>query len=99
MRRRPPFREGRVHVLSRRCDTCVFRAGNLMSLRAGRLKELVEENLAADTAFACHETLNADEALCRGFVDRYADRVSALRLAQVVPGVTCEVDPPPSWSA
>jgi hypothetical protein len=93
---RPPYRDGRIHVLSERCSTCVFRAGNLMHLRSGRLADLVRTNLAADTAFSCHETLHedgVDQALCRGYVDAYGEQVTPLRMAAALDRFT-EVDPP-----
>lgn len=49
--RRPP------QLLAEKCSTCVFRPGNLMHLRPGRLKALIETNLAADAALICHMTL------------------------------------------
>ena len=63
-----------MHVLAERCSTCVFRPGNLMSLGAGRLKDLLDENLTADSALQCHQTLDYSKeqrppAVCRGFYD------------------------------
>lgn len=85
-----PYRDGKLHVGARKCDTCVFRSGNLMHLNEGRLADLVKSNLEADTALTCHETLpewtdtpNAG-AICRGFWDAYADAITALRLAQAL---------------
>lgn len=68
-----------------------------MELRAGRLAELLRENLDADTAFACHETLGADEALCRGFVDRFGERVTPVRLARAL-DLLVEVPTPVGWA-
>jgi hypothetical protein len=51
----------------------VFRPGNLMHLKQGRLKDLVESNRAAGSYLVCHQTLRdvhpRGEALCRGFYD------------------------------
>lgn len=71
-----PFRDGRVHVLAERCSTCVFHSGNRMHLSEGRLKDLVQQNLDADSALTCHSTLDtwpgdAPPAVCRGFFDAY----------------------------
>ncbi len=93
---RPPYRDGRVHVLSARCHTCVFRPGNLMKLTAGRLRELVDDNIAADSALTCHSTLyrpEVDEAVCKGFFDAYWQETAPLRLARYFDVVTY-VDPP-----
>jgi len=89
---RPPYRDGVIHVQAHRCTTCVFRPGNPMHLAPGRLQDLVETNLAADTAFACHQTLHGDEALCRGYVDAYTQQVTPLRLAAAM-GAFREVQP------
>jgi hypothetical protein len=79
-----PFRGGQVHVLAGKCRTCVFRPGNLMRLRPGRLKQIVADNVAAQSALTCHSTLYAapaPPAICRGFWDRYQAQVWPLRLA------------------
>lgn len=70
-RRRPVFRDDRVHVLSEKCATCIFRPGNLMRLRAGRVREMVDEARKNESAIVCHSTLGGHEAVCRGFFDRY----------------------------
>lgn len=81
------YRDGEVHVLVEQCKTCVFRPGNLMQLQTGRLKDLVDSNLKADSALVCHDTLykdGVDNAVCRGYFDAYADEVTPLRLAQAM---------------
>lgn len=93
-----PFYDGKVHVLSERCSTCIFRPGNPMHLRPGRVKEMVEESVAADAAITCHQTLPYNEtgalpAICRGFYDAHGDRVSTLQIAQRLDFIV-EVDPP-----
>lgn len=91
-----PYRDGKVHVMSERCSTCVFRPGNLMHLQPGRLKDLVETNLANDTAFACHQTIYGSdergEAICRGYFDAHQTDVTPLRFA-VALGVIEYQDP------
>lgn len=86
-----PYRDGKVHVMSARCSTCILRPddGSIRhNLSAGRVQELVRENLAADAAPACHHTTYGQdprgEALCRGFVDLYGDRVTGIRLARAL---------------
>lgn len=90
-------------LLSRQCDTCVFRPGNRMDLRPGRLRDLVRNNLAAGAFLICHDTLpygphpDADQAMCRGYWDRYRARTA---LGQVMDRLSggqqwwVEVDPP-----
>lgn len=93
-----PFRDGLVHVLAERCSTCVFRAGNLMQLNAGRLKELVTANAEAESALTCHETLpgwgDAEPAVCRGYFDTHP--TLPLRLAEAINVIA--YDPPPAPS-
>jgi hypothetical protein len=65
------YRNGRVHVKREMCPTCVFRPGNLMHLNAGRLREMVDQARANESTIVCHDTLDGDNAACRGFFDRY----------------------------
>lgn len=99
MTKRGPYRGGRVHVLTEKCSTCVFRPGNLMSLAAGRLKDLADDNRRADTALTCHQTLpynhyEAEPAICRGYFDAYAEEITPLRMAVAI-GII-EQDQPPT---
>lgn len=68
------YRDGRVHVQAQMCSTCVFRPGNLMELRRGRVRQMVDEARDADSAIICHQTLDGDSAVCRGFFERHATR-------------------------
>jgi hypothetical protein len=65
------YRDGRVHVCAAMCPTCVFRPGNLMQLRAGRVRQMVDEALENGSAIICHKTLEGDNAVCRGFFERW----------------------------
>ena len=83
MSRHNAYRDGRVHVCERCCDTCVFRPGNLMHLEPGRLADMVDQAVAEDSAIICHSTLyrdDVDNAVCRGFYDRH--RTQPLQVAQ-----------------
>lgn len=61
-----------VHVMAQRCETCIFKPGNLMRLGAGRVKEMVTEATGNDSAIICHKTLDTEQnAVCRGFFDRF----------------------------
>jgi hypothetical protein len=78
----PVADETGVRVCSDLCSTCIFRPGNLMGLKPGRLKGMIEETLATDGQITCHKTLDQPQgAICRGWFDRYADRNWLLRLA------------------
>ena len=90
------YRDGRIHVLSEKCSTCVFRPQNLMHLAPGRLKDLVESNVENGSALTCHQTLpygeyDAEPAVCRGFYD--AHKTYPLQLADRLGKV--EYDDPP----
>ena len=43
------YRNGRVHVQSRMCDTCIFRPGNGMQLRRGRVAQMVRDATRLDS--------------------------------------------------
>lgn len=71
------------------CETCIFRPGNRMHLRPGRLADMIRSAMRADSFIVCHTTLpgmpgNPDgrgpSAACRGFRDRCAGATNALRV-------------------
>jgi hypothetical protein len=68
------FREGRIHVKSQMCKTCIFRP-NGFHLEPGRLETMVSGAIKNKSAIVCHSTLKElkgkDNAVCRGFFDRY----------------------------
>lgn len=69
---RKPFRNGRVHVCSQMCPTCIFRPGNLMNLDPGRRDQMVKQAMRQESAITCHETLDGLQSVCRGFFERHA---------------------------
>ena len=86
---RPPFRDGLVHVCRQMCATCVFRPGNLMDLQPGRLEQMIKGSVRDESAIICHETLNGDRAVCRGFFNKH--KTQPLQLAERL-GYLAEVD-------
>jgi|SRR4051812_42412759 hypothetical protein len=86
-------------LLSEQCATCIFRPGNPMHLRAGRVKEMVTETLNNGATITCHDTLDYGEhpdfgeAVCRGFYDKYGPRSNLVRIMERLGGFT-EVPPP-----
>lgn len=84
-----------VHVLSEMCETCIFRPGNLMGLKAGRVRGMVDDAKRDESAIICHSTLRDRRlhAVCRGYYDRHAFDVFPLRLAIAFDRVI--FDPPP----
>jgi hypothetical protein len=78
------YRNGMVHVLAKQCDTCIFRRGNKMDLREGRVEGMVKECLKKDSYVICHETMDdkRKHAVCKGFFVRYWRDVVPLRMAR-----------------
>lgn len=92
---KPVYSDGKVHVVSEMCSTCVFRPGNLMNLSPGRLKGMVDGSVADGGGITCHKTIHGQaeqEATCRGFYDAHKSRVPALHLAADI-GIIEEVPP------
>jgi len=90
----------RPRLLSRQCATCILLPGNRMSLRPGRLKDLVAGALQQGCqGIICHDTLSYGPnphfgpALCRGFYDQFGPRSNFIRVMERLGGFT-EVDPP-----
>lgn len=86
------YQAGKVRILEDKCKDCIFRPGNLMHLGHGRLKEVVDGNLAASALLTCHNTLPGNErendpAACRGFWDAYGLQTAAGRMAKFVIGI------------
>lgn len=90
---------GGPRVLSEKCDTCIFRPGNLMRLRPGRVSEMVRESIAGGGSITCHKTLDYGEhpdygeAMCRGFYDAVGERTNVIRVINRLGGFQ-EVPPP-----
>lgn len=80
------YRDGHVHVQAELCSTCIFRPGNLMQLRSGRVRGMVDEARENDSAIVCHQTLDGDSSVCRGFFDRFPTQ--PLQLAERLGMVT-----------
>jgi hypothetical protein len=88
---------GKSRLLSRQCQTCIFKPGNPMHLDPGRLRDLVAAAHAEGGYVICHDTLphykhpDAKPAICRGFADRY--HTIQLQVMQRLWGFV-EVEPP-----
>lgn len=88
----------RVRLCERRCDTCIFRPGNLMRLSEGRLKDMVDSCVRNEGHVTCHDTLTGNDkglpgAVCRGWEQHpQASRSMAVRYMQAT-GLATLVDP------
>lgn len=81
-----------------RCSTCIFRPGNRMQLRPGRVRGMVREALQGGGFITCHSTLpyagtDAKPAICRGFYDSYGHLSNLIRIFGRLGGFD-EIDPP-----
>lgn len=92
---KPPYRDGKMHVMSVKCDTCIFRPGNLMHLEEGRVEQMTTDAVRDQGHIPCHKRLGADDerAICRGFFDVHKHDVQALQLAERM-GILALVTPP-----
>jgi hypothetical protein len=94
--------DGRVRVLSRRCNTCVTRDGNPFG--PARSAEVIEANIAAGALLTCHSTLPYGDhpdfgpAVCAGFWARHAMKTAAGRIARFMLGIT-RIAPPEDQEA
>lgn len=94
------YRDGEVHVLSEKCATCIFRPHE-RPVDGARVAGMVRDTMDTEGAtVVCHKTIyteGIDNAICRGWWDRFADRDNTLRLAQAI-GIVVEDDPPAEGS-
>lgn len=91
MSRQKVFRDGYVYVLQDKCDTCIFRGGNLMDLMPGRVKGMIQECIEENSVIPCHKTIRysgtpaaGKDTICAGFWETYRDLIWPLRLAMAM---------------
>jgi hypothetical protein len=90
-------------LLAEKCSTCIFRPGNRMSLRTGRVKQMVNDSISGGGFITCHKTLDYGEhpdagaAICRGFFDAYGPMSNVIRIYERLGGFD-EVSEPKSTS-
>lgn len=89
------YRNGKVHVLSEECATCIFRPHE-RPVDGERVAGMVRDTMNTPGATViCHKTLYRDideHAICRGWFDRLGSRDPILRLATAL-GVITEQAP------
>jgi hypothetical protein len=89
-----------IHVMPSRCETCIFRAGNLMHLQRGRVRDMVDEVKRTDGCIPCHKTLAGEhQAICRGQFDLHptqpiqvAQRLGLVRFEDPRPAADITLD-------
>lgn len=88
----------RPRLLTEKCATCIFRSGNPMRLRPGRLRDMVTRGIVGG-GITCHSTLSYGahpdfgEAMCRGFYDAHGPATNFVRVIERIGGF--EQVPPP----
>ncbi len=85
----------RPRLMAAQCPTCIFRPGNPMNLRPGRLRQMVSDALREGCqGVICHDTLSYGPhpdfggALCRGFYDTVGYRNNFVRVMERLGGFT-----------
>ena len=91
------YRDGRIHVLTEQCSTCIFNP-HTRPVPGARVAEMVLGTKDTDLATVpCHHTLYGmaeHNAICRGWWDRFATRDNLLRYAMRI-GIVVYDDLPP----
>jgi hypothetical protein len=86
-------------LLAEKCSTCIFRSGNPMRLREGRVRGMVSDALRGGGFITCHKTLpygdypDCGPAICRGFYDAHGHRSNILRIYDRLGGFVEVPDP------
>jgi len=87
-------------VRAEQCSTCIGRPGNLMKLRPGRVRRMVQDALNGGSVIVCHQTLSygghpelGGPAVCRWFYDTYGHLSNVCRVYERLGGFT-EVEVP-----
>lgn len=63
-----------------------------MQLRPGRVRQMIDDSLAADSFIPCHKTLDGERAVCRGFYDRHRRNTLGCRLGAIIGVIEVEPD-------
>lgn len=91
----PPLdAEGHLRIMAEKCSTCIFRPGDKMNLRRGRVAEMLADIRMRDSYITCHQTLGTGEpgAICKGGSEAHMSQLE--RIARRLGGVV-EVTPEP----
>lgn len=82
--------DGKVRVLRKRCETCVFRPEGREIFGQDRCENVVQQNLDANALLTCHATLpygpypEFAPAVCAGFWARHGLATAAGRMARLI---------------
>lgn len=79
---------GEVRICAGLCTTCIFRPGNLMNLKPGRVTGMVKGALADEGHITCHQTLGTPEpAMCAGYYQLPAAKARSMFLRLLHAGI------------
>lgn len=84
---------GKVRVLRKRCDTCLFRPEGRELFGPDRADDVIRRNVGAGALLTCHLTLpygpypEFGPAVCAGFWARYGLATAAGRIAKFMLGI------------
>lgn len=88
---------GRPRVQADKCPTCIFRPGDLMHLRPGTVKAMVDE--ARNSFIPCHDTLprvsDTPPAVCAGWYECHGERSQTMQILTMLFGKPIYVAPAP----
>jgi hypothetical protein len=98
---------GVLRLCARKCTTCIFRPGNQMGLRPGRVTQMTRASLEGQGEIVCHKTLTYSsegipEAICHGYwqLPTAPYRAMSMRLTLLFRTPVVYVDPDNgSWHA
>lgn len=88
-----PFRDGKLWVLTEKCQTCIFRPGNKMMLAPGRVESMITSCIEDNSVIPCHDTLDGPRSVCRGLFDVHRRDITIMRMAAAFD--IYDYDPPP----
>lgn len=77
------YRDGKVHVMSEECSTCIFKP-HQRPVPGARVAEMIRETKDTPGAtIVCHHTImgDTDNAICRGWFDRIGPDDNVLQAA------------------
>ena len=82
------YRDGKVHVLSEECATCIFKP-KTRPVPGSRVAGMVRDTMSEDgSTVVCHHTIYEAEgepqvnAVCRGWYDRLGEKDNIIMLAK-----------------
>lgn len=71
-----PARDNGVWIMKEKCETCIFRPGNLMDLTAGTVADMKRSADDKGTCIICHEHMTGPtSAVCAGYYEHHQSQL------------------------